>query len=251
MSVIDFLDFVAKCRSLEQLWDGYQEKMAAYGFDRIIYGYTRYKTEKSLGDPDDFLILSNHKQEYMDGFLRKGLYFHAPMVRWALENEGSCSWGYVQALAERNELSADALEVIEFNRRLELTAGYTISFFSFSPRFKGAVSLAAPMGTSQEQVDALWAEVGEDVELINNIVHLKILTLPYVPPHRSLTNRQREALQWVGDGKTTQDIATIMGLTTATIEKHLRLARESLAVDTTAQAVLKAALHNQIYQIES
>jgi LuxR family transcriptional regulator len=86
---------------------------------------------------------------------------------------------------------------------------------------------------------------------MNNIAHLKILTLPYTPPNRSLTKRQREALQWVGDGKTTQDIALLMGLTAATVEKHLRLARESLSVETTAQAVLKAALHNQMYVMEA
>jgi len=32
------------------------------------------------------------------------------------------------------------------------------------------------------------------------------------------------------------------------VEKHLRLARESLSVDTTAQAVAKAALLNLIFQ---
>ena len=38
-----------------------------------------------------------------------------------------------------------------------------------------------------------------------------------------------------------------MGLTSATVEKYLRLAREALDVDTTAQAVLKASFQNQIY----
>ncbi|CRL11354.1 hypothetical protein NIT7321_02209 [Phaeobacter italicus] len=42
-----------------------------------------------------------------------------------------------------------------------------------------------------------------------------------------------------------------MGLTTATVEKHLRLAREALSVETTAHAVLKAALHNQMYTMEN
>ena len=82
---------------------------------------------------------------------------------------------------------------------------------------------------------------------MNNVAHLKIITLPYNAPNRALTKRQREALEWVGDGKTTQDIAVLMGLTVATVEKHLRLARESLAVETTAQAVLKASLHNQMF----
>ena len=52
-----------------------------------------------------------------------------------------------------------------------------------------------------------------------------------------------------GDGKTTQDIAIIMGLTPATIEKHLRLAREVLEVETTAQAVLMASFRNQIFVV--
>lgn len=249
--MIEFLKFVSGCRSLEQLWKGYQEKMADYGFDRVIYGYTRHKVANSLGDPNDFLILSNHGQAYMKGFLDSGLYFHAPMVRWALENEGSCSWRLAHKQLTEGTLSPKAAEVLEFNRTMEMRAGYTVSFFSPSPRFKGAVSLAAGPGLDQDQIDRMWEKDGADIELMSNVVHLKILTLPYVPPNRGLTNRQREALQWVGDGKTTQDIATIMGLTTATIEKHLRLAREALAVDTTAQAVLKAALSNQIYQIEA
>jgi LuxR family transcriptional regulator len=86
---------------------------------------------------------------------------------------------------------------------------------------------------------------------MNNVCHLKLINLPHAGARRKLTPRQREALEWVGDGKTTQDIATIMGLTPATIEKHLRLAREALDVDTTAQAVLKASFQNQIYVLEA
>ena len=51
-------------------------------------------------------------------------------------------------------------------------------------------------------------------------------------------------------GKTTQDISVIMELTPATVEKHLRKAREALAVETTAQAVVKAAFQNQIFLVK-
>jgi len=40
-------------------------------------------------------------------------------------------------------------------------------------------------------------------------------------------------------------------LTPATIEKHLRLARETLDVETTAQAVLKAAFYNQMFVLDN
>ncbi len=79
------------------------------------------------------------------------------------------------------------------------------------------------------------------------MMHLKIVQLPSPNRRRNLTVRQREALEWVADGKTTGDIATIMEISPAMVEKHLKLAREALDVETTAQAVAKAALLNMIF----
>ena len=113
-----------------------------------------------------------------------------------------------------------------------------------------AIALTARAGMGQDEVDAIWAEHGDDILLLNNIAHLRILSLPYTSPTRSLTARQREVLGWVGDGKTVQDIALLLNLTPATVEKHLRLARDALSVETTAQAVLKASFQNQIFTLE-
>ncbi|WP_164659014.1 LuxR family transcriptional regulator [Tropicibacter sp. Alg240-R139] len=250
MTLSEYLNHVSCAKTLEELWAAHTQKMADYGFDRLLYGYTRYKTETSLGDPEDFVILSNHSQDYIDGFLHSGLYFHAPMLHWALKHEGAKSWQMINQIMADKTMTKEQRQVYQFNLSKGVTTGYTVSFNSVSVRSKGAISLCAKEGLTQEDVDAVWAEHGEDILLMNNVAHLKILTLPYTAPNRSLTKRQREALEWVGDGKTTQDIAILMGLTSATVEKHLRLARESLSVETTAQAVLKAALHNQMFVME-
>ncbi len=251
MTFRKYLYFLSNAQSLAELWPAHVDKMAEYGFDRLIYGFTRYRTETSLGDPDDFIILTNHSQEYVDGFLHSGLYSHAPMLRWALEHEGAGSWRLIHQMRDSETLSADERRVYEFNAKMGVTVGYTISFKTVSARTKGAISLAARPGMSQDEIDEIWDQHGRDIHLMNNIAHLKILSLPYSPPTRALTSRQREALEWVGDGKTAQDIALLMGLTSATVEKHLRLAREALSVETTAQAVLKAALHNQMFVLEA
>ncbi len=251
MTLKEYLHFLSNAQSLEELWSAHTEKMNEYGFDRLIYGFTRYKTETSLGDPEDFIILTNHTKEYVETFLDGGLYYHAPMLHWALEHEGAGSWQLLRQMVLGQTLTPQERRVYDYNAKMGVVAGYTISFKSVSARSKGAISLCAREGLSQERVDEIWAEHGRDIHLANNIAHLKILTLPYTAPNRSLTKRQREALEWVGDGKTTQDIALLMGLTAATVEKHLRLARESLSVETTAQAVLKAALHNQMFVLEA
>lgn len=248
--LVSYLTDLTNAESVEALWAMHLRRMEAYGFDRLLYGFTRFLTATSFGDPNDFVVLSNHTAEYRKGFVEDGLYRYAPMVRWALENEGYCSWGTLAQQIDAGTLDPRAQEVVAFNLAHKVQAGYTISFKSVSHRTKGAISLTAREDLSQRDADAIWAEHGADIVLCNNLAHLKILTLPLPLPNQRLTPRQREALEWVGDGKTTQDIAQIMGLTPATIEKHLRLARDTLNVDTTAQAIAKAAFHNQMFIVE-
>ncbi|WP_296426433.1 LuxR family transcriptional regulator [Yoonia sp.] len=244
------LEKLTNARTVEELWNIHTTQMVAYGFDRLMYGFTRYRTSSSLGDPQDWVLLSTQSPEYMKAFFDEGLYYHAPMLKWALANNGACSWRWMMDMSRIDNLTASEQRVMEFNRRMDVTAGYTISFRSISERTKGAIALTARPGISQDAVEQTWARHGDAIIVMNNVMHLKLLTLPY-SGERHLTKRQREVLQWVGDGKTTQDIAVLLGLTPATVEKHLRLARDALDVETTAQAVLKAAFYNQMFIIDA
>ena len=244
------LDKLTNARTVEELWDVHTKQMSSYGFDRVMYGFTRYRTSSSLGDPQDWVLLSTQSAEYTKVFFDEGLYFHAPMLKWALANDGACSWRWMKEMNRTENMTPSEKRVMDFNLEMGVTAGYTISFRSISERTKGAIALTANVGLSQDQVDQTWAEHGDAIIVMNNVMHLKLLTLPY-SGERHLTKRQREVLQWVGDGKTTQDIALLLELTAATVEKHLRLAREALDVETTAQAVLKAAFYNQMFVVDA
>ena len=247
MNLLKYLNAVTEAETVEAVWELHVAAMAEFDFDRMIYGFTRFRTAGSFGDAEDMLILSNHDTHYVERFISEKMYFHAPMVRWAAANTGSCSWRWIaDHMAQMNDRER---RVVQFNRQSGVVAGYSISFRQTSVRSKGAIALTARRGMSQKEVDALWARKGEEIEVMNRVAHLKITNLPHSGKRR-LTQRQRQALEWVGDGKTMQDIACIMGLTTATVEKHLRLAREALNVETTAQAVLKASIQNQIFLVE-
>ncbi|MBO9401520.1 autoinducer binding domain-containing protein [Shimia sp. R9_1] len=247
---LDYVETVMNQTSLEALWELHCAKMATYGFDKIIYGYTNYRSGMSLGDVEDFFILSNHQRDYLDKYIGEGLYFDGPMMKWSLDNAGAQSWSIIQNAFAAGNLTEKQMRVYEVNRSYGLSAGYTISFPTVSSRHKGAISLGARTDMSQEEVDKLWKSVGREISLINNVVHLKIQSLPYKNPERELTKRQREVLEWVGDGKTIQDIALLIERTPATVEKHLRLARDAMNVETTAQALLKASFMRQIYLLE-
>lgn len=243
-----YLEQVFQAETIEDIWALHTAKMAEFGFDRLLYAFTRFRTQHSYGNPDNSLILSNHPADYMREYVEGGLYQHGPMLRWAVENVGAESWRRAIERLHTADLAPGERRVADLNRRFRVQAGYTIGFRDVSVRAKGGIGLCARVGLTQDQVDAIWAEHGRDITVVNNVAHLRISALPYVS-RKNLTTRQREALEWVGDGKTTQDIAIIMGLTAATVEKHLRLAREVLDVETTAQAVLKASFHNQIFVV--
>lgn len=57
---------------------------------------------------------------------------------------------------------------------------------------------------------------------------------------RGMTDRQLECLAWVQEGKSANDIGTILGISRRTVEWHITGACSHLGVRTRLQAVMKA-----------
>ena len=68
---------------------------------------------------------------------------------------------------------------------------------------------------------------------------------PFTPPVRQalqLTPRQRDCLSWVRAGKSSADIAKILGISIYTVDEHIAAARAKLGVRTRVQAAVEASL---------
>jgi DNA-binding NarL/FixJ family response regulator len=81
-----------------------------------------------------------------------------------------------------------------------------------------------------------------DFEMLHTVIHNR-LRRSKGPRRRSdyhLTEREREVLTWVGRGKTSSEIATILGLSERTVNFHCDQAMKRLNVINRAQAVAKA-----------
>ena len=73
------------------------------------------------------------------------------------------------------------------------------------------------------------------VNLHDNVLNSDVLPTALARP--SLSEREREILQWVAHGKSQQDIGDILTISHRTVEVHIRSGREKLGALTTAQAV--------------
>jgi DNA-binding NarL/FixJ family response regulator len=81
-----------------------------------------------------------------------------------------------------------------------------------------------------------------DFEMLDTVIQSR-LRRSRGPRRRSeyhLTDREREVLTWVGRGKTSSEIATILGLSERTVNFHCDQAMKRLNVINRTQAVAKA-----------
>ncbi|MDE3028825.1 MAG: LuxR family transcriptional regulator [Paracoccaceae bacterium] len=245
--MLGLLERMIAAQTIDEVWTCYLKGLEALGFAKAMYGLVNFHPKlPSFASFEDILFLSNHDKAYLDIFIGEELYKDAPMVKWAAENAGAASWRQVAAMYEAGTLSEAEMRVIQFNRRMGVIAGYSISFRGLSVRSKGTLGLVGAPGLTQDDVDGIWDEQGQKIMTLSSLLHLKATNLPRDLPY-SLTERQREALEWVAEGKTTQDIALLMDISIAMVEKHLRLARDAMDVETTAHAVAKASRLNQIF----
>ncbi len=245
--LLSLMTRIAEAGSTSAVWDLACSQYRAWGFSRANYGFTRFKSDRSIGNPDDALFLTTSDAAYVQRYFRNNFFARTPVFRWAERHSGSCTWSWVKAAYEAGTLPPDEAETVLQNASSGVVAGISVSFPTASMRSKGALGLIADPGFDSDAVDQFYAEHRIALEALAHMMHLKLIQLPYSARRRGLTGRQREALEWVADGKTSQDVALLMGVSSAMVEKHLRLAREALDVGTTAHAVAKAAMMNQIF----
>jgi len=244
--VFKLLGRISQAASVDAVWDSCIPYYRQLGFARVNYTFSKFLSENSYGDPDDALFLTTNSPEYLRFFTRDKFYTKTPLFHWVLNNEGACTWRWVHDAYQSGALNPAEAETVRTNLANGILAGITISFPSAARRARAGLGLIADPGMDDDDVDRIWDARGEEILAVANMMHLKISQLPLTTRNR-LTARQREALEWVADGKTSQDIAVLMGVSVAMVEKHLRLAREALDVETTAQAVAKGALLNKIF----
>lgn len=238
---------IAEAQSVDEAWTLATGYFARLGFSRVNFGFTRFRHDKTIGDPDDALFLTTLGDDYARRYFRGGFYAQTPVFHWAQQNIGACTWTWVHEAMVNGRLTAEEMAAVQKNAAMGITAGISVSFPPATSRTMGALGLIADAGLGHADVDRIFAAERNAILAVAHCMNLKILLLPQATRQRTLTLRQREALEWVADGKTMQDVALLMGVTQAMVEKHLRLARTALNVETTAQAVAKGAMLNMLF----
>jgi len=248
VGIVAHIDAIVRAADIETVWALLCRFIESYGFSGVIYGYSPNSRGPSLGAREDFLLLSTLGQDFMRTLVDQRIFRESITFNWALRNAGVASWSMTAQDAGVEEFVASPA-ALEFFERYGMGSGCTIGFPTASTRGRAVMALIAPTGATQDQVDATLVRFSDALFVVATVAHRSLITMPYLGADRSLTRRQREVLEWVAEGKSVADIARILNLAQPTVEKHLKLARETLGVETTAHALIKAAFLNQMFAL--
>lgn len=217
------------------------EAVGQLGYDHALYAARFMLTVPRALLRDNPVVFSNLPPDLIEQAQRLRDLDQDPWVEWVRDNDG--------------DIASDALQdqfgpSRSFGLAAEHGLGHAriISLRDKVLHSVGAVVVMPRQGADAQDLQASWARSGREVRVLSWVMHMRIATMQRNLPKATLTPRQREVLGWRSAGKTVGEIAVILGITAATVEKHMRLAREALGVETTPQAVLKAHVTHQLFQ---
>ncbi len=249
--VLPLLTSIAAAGSGEAAWSLATAHFAGLGFARAVYSLLPGQGANSWTDPVNRLVLSTLGPEFARHCLDNGFLDRTAFYRRAERHAGASTWSWIPKAIAAGELLPEEVDSVRQSREMGIVAGITVVLPCFHARTKAFLALIADDGLNHGLVDGIWAGHREEILAVSHVMHLCLLQHPATSALQRLTPRQREALEWVADGKTSQDVALLMGVSPAMVEKHLRLAREALDADTTAQAVARAVALNLLFPIRN
>nr|WP_010397335.1 LuxR family transcriptional regulator [Paracoccus sp. TRP] len=247
MEILQDVEEMLEARSAQVVWEYYVARLTDLGFPNVLYYGTRILDSTSRRMIDDSVLLSSYDGSLLEELVDLGLFDSMPMYLWLVENPGCDSWDWIHRRRLEGLLSPREERALDLFARHGHVAGYGLGLGDGIKRRRGGVLLSGKPGMSQHELDQLWTQRGRLIQALTGLVHLRLSTLPYAEPQDVLTLRQREVLECISSGRTTQEIADLLEVAPATVEKHLRLTRKALGARTTAQAVLLAMRRRQIF----
>ena len=235
-------------RGQDGLWVLLHRDLERFGFDRVLYGRALRRTASGDYSPRDAIILSSYGTDFDAYFVGGGAFHQDVTTQWALSSEGAVSWSLTSRLAAQGQLTARQMRVHAQTREMGIVSGYTVSIRGGTRAKICGFGLCAEPDMRQRKIDRLWDQAGAQIRLRLTAFDVCIQGNMEVCDHEELSERQREVLEWAGDGKSIDEISMILSLHRGTVAKHMVDARQRLGVSTTLQAVLRAALQGQIYR---
>jgi LuxR family quorum sensing-dependent transcriptional regulator len=193
------------------------------------------------GKPDVQVLFGASPIEWEERFITQNYQAHDACIPVALGQTDPFFWSEVQATTE---ISPTAQHIFDEAREFGLNNGLLIPMHHLD----GSICSVLLTGSQVEELDPQLRVTAHMLAIYFGGAGQRLIGREARMPARTakLTERQRDVLRWVREGKSSTDIGDILNLSPRTIDEHVKLACDRLGVRTRVQAVSEAALHGLI-----
>jgi DNA-binding CsgD family transcriptional regulator len=230
MLLKDYESAVARAAGPEAVWATFSEYFRETVVDRVVYLHL-----PPIGAPDSRkprLAAEGFPEELIVRYLGERLYRDNPVLQQAHQRAEPIYWVEILERGPANERERTFLE--EF-RKADLGNGVGIPVFGPDGRM-GQCGLGFRKG-----VQRLHPEVLKEFQWVCELGHLRYcaLLVPALGPLPELSSREIDILAWVARGKSNSVIAEILGISSHTVDAHLRSIFLKLGVSDRISAAVR------------
>ena len=227
-----FIEEANNAKSTQEVTRLFADVLKDYGYDRFCYSLVT--DHPSLGLNAGHGIVANYPEDWMAHYKANLYEKKDPVPRHAFDTLRPFTW---ESVEETRELKADAKRVINEAREARLLDGVAIPICGHNGELAG-VGMASRIGGVRPDVKVL-----RKLQALAMQFHLAFTDLEKkdrAVGNVHLTNREKEILLWVAEGKSDSIIADIIGVSHAAIRFHLNNIFKKLGANERTLATVKA-----------
>jgi len=238
------IEDLAKAETPEARFNALTAGLAKLGLDTINYGF--FDVQAAALAQADIAFLTTMSEDWMRYYVGRNLsQSDAHVLRVRAGKITPYFWGesVISRLSSREEHDT-ASEAMEAGLRSSLCVPLTSPMDPFAP--VAGISLGSSM--DEGELKKVVQEHGPTLLSIAYLFHNASIRQIWQEQAGSkpLSQRERDCLQYLADGRRQDSIADLLGLARVTVEMHLRKARKKLRALTLSEAVAKALIFGQI-----
>ncbi len=181
------------------------------------FSYVTLRPPKHSSLTPEESLVTTYPDEWRDRYINKSYKHYDPVLHVASRSRLPFGWGRGQFLRRFNKSQR---RVFHEAREYRIVEGYSVPVFGPD----GDIGVFSVVGARRQDLcDAVGTQAGR-IQMLATHFHAAAMERERTrrPLNEvELTPRERECISWTAEGKTTEDVAEIIGLTPPAVNYHL------------------------------
>jgi len=231
------LSALASAATTDELTAICRQEADVLGFDHFVFALrvpTRFSDAR-------LIILDGYPPEWVAHYFARSHYASDPVMAYCTRHVVPIEWRDLPLVP-----GSPAAVVMQEAAGFGLRAGVTMPVHTPNGEL-GILSMA--LDRDPAEAHAMIQRAMPRIQVFGGYLHeavRRVARLGDEDPPVSLSPRERECLRWAADGKTSGEIAQLMGMAESTVNFHLKNAMQKLDVSNRPHAVARATLKGLI-----